>query len=440
MTEFGIAATVAISIAAIVVALRMPGGCLRYSFLCSALYLAWVVPQVAALRVDDATPQDGLFWLVIMVVLCLGASLVGWRIGLMQRRPIASVASVRGDIDVVRLFWPVAALTAFMALLHILIDLQPLEARQESQWSGPLTIIAFFLTLGVIGLYLSLFIALRERSPRALMLAGVNIVLGGAAAFVGLRRGPLIEFGIAATAALWFCARKRVPIWLLVAGVVGSGVVIYAIGPLRSAASEIAERAGSSAGLLSIEVWQQVDFAAEIERATRQAADFSNAVHLIDSANRWGVFTYGRQSWDAFVFRWVPAQILGADFKSALMFQQTVDWGQIEANYGYTTIGGTTSTGFGFAYQEFGLFGSFYFLLIGILIGRLWSRAETGDVWAQALYATFAGSALHSVTHHAMWLIVQIPLFLLAIFILRLMAGRGTRYQGPGRGYPLAGR
>jgi hypothetical protein len=429
MTDIGIAVSAVICIAAIVVALRMHGGCLRYSFLCGALYLAWVVPQAAALSVDSATPVDGLFWLVVMVVLCLGASLVGWRIGTMRHRSGAELGLSRQGPDVAGLFWPVAALTAFIFLLHVLIGLQPLEDRQQSNWSGPLTIIAFFLNLGVIGLYLSFLIALRERSLRSFALAGVNIVLGGVGAFVALRRGPLIEFGIATIAALWFGARKRVPIWLLAAGFAGAAVVTYAIGPLRSAASEVAERTGSSAGLLSLEVWQQVDFAGEIERAARQAADFSNAVHLIDVAHRWGEFTYGRQSWDAFVFRWVPAQIVGADFKSALMFRQGMDWEQIEANYGYTTISGTTSTGFGFAYQEFGVFGFFYFLLIGIVMGRLWSRAETGDVWAQALYATFASSALHSVTHHAMWLIVQVPLFLLAVSLLRLAAGRRARHS-----------
>jgi hypothetical protein len=431
MTEMGIAAAAAISIAAIVAALRMPGGCIRYSFLCGALYLAWVVPQAAALSVDGATSTDGLFWLVVMVVLCLGASLVGWRIGTMRRRSAAALGFMRGDLDVGRLFWPVAALTAFMLLLHVLIGLQPLEDRQQSNWSGPLTIMAFFLSLGVIGLYLSVLIALRERSLRSFALASVNIVLGGVGAFVALRRGPLIEFGTATTAALWFGARRRVPIWLLAAGFAGAAVVVYAIGPLRSAASEMAERTGSSAGLLSPEVWQQVDFAGEVEKAARQAPDFSNAVYLIDAANRWGEFTYGRQSWDALVFRWVPAQILGADFKSSLMFGQGMDWEKLEANYGYTTIGGTTSTGFGFAYQEFGVFGFIYFLLIGLLMGRLWSRAETGDVWAQALYASFASSALHSVTHHAMWLIVQIPLFLLAVLLLRLAAGRRARHGRP---------
>jgi len=84
---------------------------------------------------------------------------------------------------------------------------------------------------------------------------------------------------------------------------------------------------------------------------------------------------------------------------------------------------------FGFAYQEFGPFGFLYFLLIGILMGRLWTRGETGDVWAQALYVSFAGGALLSVTHHAMWLMVQIPLFLLGIFVLRRMTARGVRRQ-----------
>jgi hypothetical protein len=137
------------------------------------------------------------------------------------------------------------------------------------------------------------------------------------------------------------------------------------------------------------------------------------------------------------VFRWVPAQIVGADFKNSLMFRQGLDFAQIEANYGYTMTGGTTPTGFGFAYQEFGPFGFLYFLVIGIVMGRLWWRAEAGSVWAQALYTSFAGYALHTVTHHAMWLIMQMPLFLIAVFLLKRAAGLGARHgRSIGRAFP----
>ena len=104
------------------------------------------------------------------------------------------------------------------------------------------------------------------------------------------------------------------------------------------------------------------------------------------------------------------------------MFKQGVDYSRIEQEYGYSTTGGTTATGFGFAYQEFGPFGFIYFLAIGVIMGRLWTRGSSGDVWAQALYVSFAGGSLLSVTHHAMWLLVQIPLFLLGIAVFRRIA------------------
>jgi hypothetical protein len=438
VTELGIAFTALVSVVAIVGALRRPGGCLRFSFLCAVLYLAWVVPQLWALSVDDTIPREGLSWLVIMVALCLCASLLGWQIGI-TRRGLGSNA-VHGGYDIGRLYWPVAALTALMILMDVLIGLRPEEERLQGAWSGPLTIFAFFLSLKVVGLYLSLIIALRERSTRAYLLAGLNILLGGASAFMAIRRGPLVDFGIAGIAAMWFGARKRVPTGVLAAAVVAMAVVTYAIVPLRSAASAIAERTGSSAGLLSLEVWEKVDVAGEIEAAARLAPDFSNAAHIIDAAGRWGEFTYGRQSWDTFVFRWVPGQIVGVDFKNSLMFQEGADFEQIAANYSYSRIGGTTSTGFGFAYQEFGLFGAIYFLLIGVVMGHLWARAETDDMWSQALYVSFAGGALLSVTHHAMWLIIQIPLFVIAISAMKLMAGRGAAARGPDSGYTLVRR
>ena len=423
MTGLGIAVTVVISIAAVLMAIQRPGGCLRYSFLCGTLYLAWIVPQLIALD-TESTPEDGLFWLVVMVALCLGASLFGWRIGTRRQRRAMPV-NFQGQADLQTLFWPVAALTAFVFMLHVLIRLQPLEALQQTKWSGPLTIIAFFLSLSVIGLYLSLLIALRERSTRAFILAGANVLLSGMVAFIALRRGELVDFGVATAAALWFGVRKRIPLSLVATAIIGMVMVAYAITPLRIAAKEAA-RTESGAGLLSPEVWRQVDFAGAVQKSSQQAIDLSNAVHIIDSTNRWNEFTLGQRSWDRFVFQWVPAQILGADFKNGLMFEQGTNYEQIQLDYAFTYIGGTTSTGFGFAYQEFGPFGFIYFLSIGILMGRLWSRAETGDVWAQALYVSFAGGALLSVTHHAMWLIVKIPLFLLAVFGLKRMSRRSV--------------
>jgi hypothetical protein len=404
------------------------------------LYLTWIVPQLSGLDSEITTPADGMLWLVIMVVLCLGASLIGWRIGTKQQRPAASLAPFQDRRDLAKLFWPVAGLTAFMVALQIMIRMQPLEAREQVQWSGPLTIIVFFLSLQVTSLFLSLLIVTRERSARAFILVGLNILLGVTSAFVAIRRGAMIDFGLAAVAALWFGARRRVPISLLVAAILGMGAVAYAIVPLRMAASQIEARTGSSVGLLSPEVWKQVDFASEVQRSSRRAIDLSNAVYLIDYANKWGEFTLGRQSWDRFVFQWVPAQILGAEFKKALMFEKGLDYEQIDAEYGFATTGGTTPTGFGFAYQEFGPFGFFYFLLIGILMGRLWARAETGDVWAQTLYVSFAGSALLSVTHHAMWLIVMIPLYLLAIFVLKRMTRRSMPQRRPVRAYMVSRR
>jgi hypothetical protein len=426
VNDFIIIMVAAISVAAIIGALRRPGGCLRYPFLCGALYLTWIVPNLVGLSGDVTTPEGGFTWLAIMVVLCLAASLVGWRVGAGRQSSSRATAAIRGRSAIGRMFWPAAGLTALMFVLHALIGLQPVEAREQTQWSGPLTIIAFFLSLAVVSLYLSLLIALQERSIRALLLAGSNVLLTGTTAFIALRRGMIIDCAIAGAAALWFGARRQVPIALLGIAVVGMVLVTYAIVPLRSAAKDIEARTGSSVGLLSPEVWQQVDFADEVQSAAGQAVDLANAAHLIDYANKWGQFTLGQQSWDAFVFRWVPGQLLGSDFKNSLMFKPGSDLAQIEAEYGFKTVGGTTSTGFGFAYQEFWLFGCIYFLVIGAVMGCLWSRAEAGDVEAQTLYATFAGGALLSVTHHAMWLIIMMPLYLLAVYVLKQVSGRGA--------------
>lgn len=429
-----------IAIGAMGFALRRPGGPLRYPFLCGAVYLAWVFPQLSAISVESRLPEGGVLWLSIMVLVCLLASLFGWRLGLQRDSARGPPPASPLHVDKGRLFLIVVGLTVFVYMLHVMIGLRPVEERDSSTWSGPLTIIVFFLSLDVMSLYLSLVLALKERTPRALVLAGANVLLCGTSAFVALRRGEMIDFGVACAAAYWFALGKRIPTPAIVSAICLVTVVTYAIEPLRVTAKSIEARTGTAPGLLSPEVWQQVDFVGAIDRSSKEAHDLVNAVFLIEYSNKWGHHTYGRQSWDRIVFQWVPAQILGADFKKSLMFGSEADYGQIEAEFGHLRVGGTTPTGFGFSYQEFGIFGFVYFVLIGFLMGSVWRRAQRGDLWMQAMYASFVAGALLSVTHNAMWLLVQVPLFYSAILILRSVSRKGASRYGSMRVAPRGGR
>ena len=148
-----------------------------------------------------------------------------------------------------------------------------------------------------------------------------------------------------------------------------------------------------------------------------------NAGQLISAVNTTEGFALGAVTWDDMIHRWVPAQIMGARFKASLMTGTRDVMQRISGSGGYRYQKGTTTTGFGSAYYDFGLLGSLYFLAFGYLSARCYSAGMKGDPWAQALYMTIAPLILISFTHGHIELIAQIPLVYVAIILLKSLSG-----------------
>jgi len=131
------------------------------------------------------------------------------------------------------------------------------------------------------------------------------------------------------------------------------------------------------------------------------APELTFAAYYIADVDRSGNFSYGAGYWNQLVFRFVPAQLVGADLKAGLQFYSP------RANFSDTSLPlgvfpGTTITGMADSYQAFGFLGCLFFALPAALFKNLWTAARhRNGLAAQLLYSQSIICAMRSVTHQS---------------------------------------
>lgn len=421
MADFALLLLTAIALLAVIGSLNRPGGYITFPFTLGSLMLAWVVPQLWALGGDPSLPPGGYLGVAWMACFCLAAGVVGWFLPSRGRAP--RTARKTGPASVKGLTIAVACLTLFVACMTALIQLQPAEVREAQQWSGPITILAFFAQLRIVALILSLLMLLRKRTPASITLTAINLAITLPVAFVMLRRSEMVDVALAFAGALWFARRVSIPTPAIAAGVAGIAVVVFSMGELRKTAEEIYRTTGERPSLFSPGLLKSVDFVDATTGSVDYSPDLRNAVYLVEYTDYADTFTLGAQTWNDLVHQWVPGQIVGYDLKESLMLggrgSAVLAFNHL---YGFEYQTGTTSTGFGSGYRDFGYFGSLYFLVIGATLKAWYRRAQAGDIWHQALFLSGTTLALVSVTHGHAKFFVSVPLYMGVVFAMRALA------------------
>jgi hypothetical protein len=141
-------------------------------------------------------------------------------------------------------------------------------------------------------------------------------------------------------------------------------------------------------------------------------------------------FDLGAFHWNMLVFTYVPAQIVGTDLKNAL-YLPLGDPALEE--YQYRPPMGSTVTGLSDAFGSFWYFGCLKFLLIAVVMQKLWLAARSGSITAQLLYMLLPVQAMQAVTHFTNNFLLPWPhmaMFLLPALLFarraRVSAGRSN--------------
>ncbi|MEQ1749037.1 MAG: hypothetical protein ABL974_06415, partial [Prosthecobacter sp.] len=129
--------------------------------------------------------------------------------------------------------------------------------------------------------------------------------------------------------------------------------------------------------------------------------ELRNGAALIKATTLLGSYQWGTGYWNQLVFRFVPAQILGRDFKDALMSGSTVQklYSSRLATQ-YEIPPGSTLTGMGDSFQEFGWFGFIFFIFLAFIFRSVWAAAsQPNAIFPQLFYILICSSAMRTVTH-----------------------------------------
>lgn len=389
-------------------------GYLELPMLFAIVYVGWVLPQLWQIRQHvDAVGIEYITTLNSFCLVCLLGTLIGWKQALHAHYKRGWIAPSVPPPSYSYILRATILITLIAWSMRIGIGLHDIEDRNTSTWSGPITILAFFSHLQTLSLFLSFYVALRHRTGIAYALLAANLLLYIPLMLVYFRRRSMIDFFFCALMSLYFTRRILIPKLVLILALPIGVMVVFGIGALRG----LAVGDGTSE-------WQMprvsdmfaIDFVSLTPFGTDSATtEMMNAVSLVRLADQFGFHTWGAESWNHVVFQWIPAQIVGANLKLALMF----DLGVAQRLYNhlyYETPIGSTSTGLGGAYLEFGFLGVLFFAAISYVMGRWWVRLKKGDVWAAALYTCGVPLALHSITHYAFYFFNFIPLFGAALF------------------------
>ena len=360
----------------------------QYPFFMGAIFISFLVPQAFALVENPGVlDQQSLETVLLMSSLCAIACWVGY-----QGKPNAKwLAKLNVDIDTHKLFRAAIFLMIIGYFFDFLLKNTTVELNKQGHWTGPATIYVFFSQVIYIAFSIFLLETLKRPSIQNIiftLLAGwipLQTVLAG-------RRQPTMTFIIIIGLCFWLIRRYIPPRWLIILAIFAMLILIPTIGAMRE---------GLWDAVFSGQ-WQTISSTTEKALNTQQKGkilELRNAAFLIKATTDLNLYGLGAGWWDAIIHQFIPGQILGFGFKESLKFN-LINSKTLYNLYGYIWHPGTTPTGVGDSFVEFGYFGCFAFSLIGYFFKNLWvSLYYQKSLFSSLIYLSLISPAMVGLTH-----------------------------------------
>ena len=206
------------------------------------------------------------------------------------------------------------------------------------------------------------------------------------------RRHPTMTFLIIIGLCFWLIRRYIPPRWLIILAIFAMLILIPTIGAMRE---------GLWDAVFSGQ-WQTISSTTEKALNTQQKGkilELRNAAFLIKATTDLNLYGLGSGWWDTIIHQFIPGQILGFGFKESLKFD-LINSKTLYNLYGYNWHVGTTPTGVGDSFREFGYLGCFAFALIGCFFKNLWvSLYYQKSLFSSLIYLSLISPAMLGLTH-----------------------------------------
>jgi len=383
----------------------------EYPYFMAAAFTAFILPQAYALYRDL---WGGIYLptALLMCFLCLACCWLGYQRrphpGLLEKLniPIDAARFLQGGIVLVLIGW------YFTYKLGTLS-----EEESANMMTGIPTVYQFFAGLGYPGFAICFYCALKRRWIIAwLATVAAAVVPIQAALFYG-RREPTVLFLLSVALGIYFIKGKAAPRWAILAAIMAAMLAIPSTSEYRQLAKED-----------PLKALRAINFKEQFQEALDPNAisELKNATAVIAATEATGDYEFGAGYWNQIVFRFVPAQLLGQDFKNALMIggEQRDMSDFVENVFGFGLPVGLTVTGMGDSFNEFGYLGCLFFAALGYLFKTLWAAANRPNgTMAQILYIQVTTSAMRAATHQT---IDFLPGFIYSVIFIGAIAFYAT--------------
>lgn len=397
----------------------------QYPFWAGVLALGWFFPQAIGGYLNlSEFPGNAYTDGMLFAMLCMVALWTGFEIAV-HRHPVRP-SWLDTVISVNRLYWVAVAFSLLGFFFQWKLWSLPEELLSESQPSGAVVQYLFFgnvFKFGFIALWLLYLNQKRLLAPKLLVFFVPGLLLILDAAILRGRRAAMMDLVSYLAVCLWLVRRIALPRWLVMVGLVFGLVLVNGIRTYRLI---LMDRQGSWSERLSEAA--RADYLKTSKRRLEESGkEFKNYIYRRQVHAEEGIYDYGGFHWDKLVFNYVPAQIVGREFKESLMLQDPdAESPQLLARkkYGHIQATGTTITGYCDAFASFGWFGFIKFMLVGWLMGILYRHAMQGAFLGQFLYVYVLAKAIQVVSHGTNDILIRVWIYFFALGFPFLLLAR----------------
>jgi hypothetical protein len=380
--------------------MREKGRIYEFPFLAGATFAAFVLPQLIGLRNDIVLPEYALEKTTFMSILCAGMCYLGY---IARPKPLQMLD---WKFDHNKLMGASAALTLIGAYFFFGLSRLPEDLREAAQWTGLPVAYLFFAQILGYGFALAVLTYATTRSRWALWIALFGSLFYVDRIFLTGRRGVTLEFAFIVLLCFWFGRKFSLPRPLMLAAVIFGTLLLHSTGDYRAVAMD--DEAFRWKQLKEISFLENLK-----QQMTEGGVELENAVFQIAATDETKNLDFGLFHWNTLVSNYVPAQLLGENFKQSLMAPMQEDDSYVL--FGHVPSLGSTMTGMVDAFGSFWYFGCLKFFLIGLVLRKVYAAAAQGHLIARVCYMLIITDALHTITHHTQWFVspwVHMALFL----------------------------
>ena len=358
----------------------------QYPFFMGGIFVSFILPQaIALINKPGPVSQQALERVLLMSCLCAAMCWLGY-----QLPPSRNfIKKLDLAIDPKKLFHGGIVFVLIGYASSFLIFRLPEAVRENTQWTGIITIYVFFSTLIYPGLTIILLSTLRRPTFSKILLTAFAAALPIQTIIFYGRREPTATFILTIGLSIYFIRKLVPPRWLVITFVIIALLAIPLTGTYRAIA-----KTGDWSKLQEIKPLETLEsFVQEGE-----GLELMNAALLMDAAVKTNQYGYGVEYWNTFVFRFIPAQLVGVNFKKSLQFQLANY--DLKTLYRYNIPLGSTLTGIGDSFTQFDYLGCLFFFFIANFFKNLWLSANyRNSIISQLFYVSLFSPAMLSITH-----------------------------------------